>query len=420
MDTSPQPKLGRLATYKDSLVWKRLHKLGDPGLEAAVDNVATAATHILSTVVAHMPLYTLHNGVHIRNVIAWMDWLLGPTVDGLCSIECALLLMAAYTHDLGMALTTAEHEVLCGDGEGGNPSARRREYDAFLEDYRDAQQQLKNLEAAGRPYAARMIRNHLLTEYLRKTHSDQAAYRMKGHLDAIAKGNQTLFQHYGTDYRRLLEFLSISHNQDHGWLGHQIQAAHCQFGTSTVRLTLLGAALRLADIMDFDASRTPTILYRHLGLDGKAFDVADADFDGARLSGQEWKKHLAISGIEFDSKTLTYYAVACPDPVTHKSILSFIGWIRQEVESAAQFAGALRLPLVKANIVPALDSYGKQLYEYHDWEFHLSHAEIVELLMGESLYGDPGLAIRELIQNALDALELRDLRLQYEKVPTGA
>ena len=36
----------------------------------------------------------------------------------------------------------------------------------------------------------------------------------------------------------------------------------------------------------------------------------------------------------------------------------------------------------------------------------------MNLLMGEALYGDPELCIRELLQNALDAVELRDLRLQ--------
>jgi hypothetical protein len=32
--------------------------------------------------------------------------------------------------------------------------------------------------------------------------------------------------------------------------------------------------------------------------------------------------------------------------------------------------------------------------------------------MGESLYGELNLCIRELLQNALDAVELRELRLQ--------
>jgi hypothetical protein len=43
-------------------------------------------------------------------------------------------------------------------------------------------------------------------------------------------------------------------------------------------------------------------------------------------------------------------------------------------------------------------------YVYHDLEFTLSRDEIVGLLMTEKLYRTPSLAIRELVQNALDAL----------------
>ena len=40
--------------------------------------------------------------------------------------------------------------------------------------------------------------------------------------------------------------------------------------------------------------------------------------------------------------------------------------------------------------------------------------------MGVNLYTDPSLCIRELLQNALDAVQLRENRLQYETAaPTG-
>lgn len=54
-------------------------------------------------------------------------------------------------------------------------------------------------------------------------------------------------------------------------------------------------------------------------------------------------------------------------------------------------------------------------YVYHDLQFRLDQDEIQQLLMGESLYGDPGLCIRDLLQNALDALELRELRLKMKQ-----
>ncbi|MGW1138232.1 wHTH domain-containing protein [Streptomyces zhihengii] len=64
-------------------------------------------------------------------------------------------------------------------------------------------------------------------------------------------------------------------------------------------------------------------------------------------------------------------------------------------------------------VVPALNSRGKRVYESTDLRFRLADDRIQELLMGEELYGDPALAIRELYQNALDACRYRDARTAY-------
>ncbi|MEE1938275.1 caspase family protein [Streptomyces sp. TRM 70361] len=45
--------------------------------------------------------------------------------------------------------------------------------------------------------------------------------------------------------------------------------------------------------------------------------------------------------------------------------------------------------------------------------FHLAEDRVQELLMGEELYGDRGLAVRELYQNALDACRHREARTAY-------
>ncbi|MEM7533900.1 MAG: hypothetical protein AAF639_17070 [Chloroflexota bacterium] len=47
--------------------------------------------------------------------------------------------------------------------------------------------------------------------------------------------------------------------------------------------------------------------------------------------------------------------------------------------------------------------------------FRLAQDQVLELLMGEQLYGDPSLAIRELYQNALDACRYAEARLTYLK-----
>ena len=69
---------------------------------------------------------------------------------------------------------------------------------------------------------------------------------------------------------------------------------------------------------------------------------------------------------------------------------------------------------VEADVNPEGHPY-HSIYIYQDIQFRLDQDEIQKLLMGTALYGDPGLCIRELLQNALDALELRELRLKMPK-----
>ena len=69
--------------------------------------------------------------------------------------------------------------------------------------------------------------------------------------------------------------------------------------------------------------------------------------------------------------------------------------------------------LSTAEIQPALDDKGKRHYQLPHVRFVLEHNRIRELLMGERLYQDPTLAIRELYQNALDACRYRKARQEY-------
>jgi hypothetical protein len=71
-------------------------------LVSTVTSVAKQAADVLKTVVRDMPLYTLHDERHVLNVIGWMESLLQPNTiaEGLSHFECALCILAAYTHDL--------------------------------------------------------------------------------------------------------------------------------------------------------------------------------------------------------------------------------------------------------------------------------------------------------------------------------
>ncbi len=69
--------------------------------------------------------------------------------------------------------------------------------------------------------------------------------------------------------------------------------------------------------------------------------------------------------------------------------------------------------LTTHEIYPESTENETPLYETPHLRFQLAHNEIRELLMGEQLYGNPALAIRELYQNALDACRYRQARITY-------
>ena len=60
-----------------------------------------------------MPQYTLHEERHFLNVLAIMDALVSDEVVArFRALDCALPILAAYTHDLGMALSQEEYDRL--------------------------------------------------------------------------------------------------------------------------------------------------------------------------------------------------------------------------------------------------------------------------------------------------------------------
>src|SRR4029078_7131942 len=66
-----------------------------------------------------------------------------------------------------------------------------------------------------------------------------------------------------------------------------------------------------------------------------------------------------------------------------------------------------------ADLVRPAEVQGKRLCDHAGTRFELAEDRVQELLMGEQLYGDPSLAIRELYQNALDACRYREARTEY-------
>lgn len=130
-------------------------------------------------------------------------------------------------------------------------------------------------------------------------------------------------------------------------------------------------------------------------------------------SDVEWRKHLSAEGFVFPEERQRGYLldfVAGPDePAVEHDVRHFIDVIEDELTkcegliSGCSFRwrnSALPGKISRQNI------YGNG-YRYGDYRFTLDQGQILELLMGENLYEDPYVFVRELIQNAIDTSRYR-------------
>lgn len=111
--------------------------------------------------------------------------------------------------------------------------------------------------------------------------------------------------------------------------------------------------------------------------------------------------------------TQVQYTLRCTHPAYQRAANQFMDWIDKELVDAQRIVSTfpasvehyrLELPLkVDRSRIEPKDA----AYVYRDLEFSLSRDEIVSLLMTNELYSNSWLCVRELLQNALDALRYR-------------
>ncbi|NEQ50957.1 MAG: hypothetical protein F6K11_12620 [Leptolyngbya sp. SIO3F4] len=177
-----------------------------------------------------------------------------------------------------------------------------------------------------------------------------------------------------------------------------------------IREKLLAYLLKLAGLLAIDIRTLSDVIADHIGLSDpltpqeSVETIRQADWvpagEGRKLvvNCQHPAVDLAfIDHVKDANSTLTHI-------------------FRQVVAKATGIECCAGLPtrLLPDGIKP-LFAQGTPAYQTPHVNFQLAHDEVRELLMGEQLYGDPSLAIREMYQNALDACRYKEARLEYLK-----
>jgi hypothetical protein len=346
--------------------------------------------------------FTLHDAEHLFHVLYIMSKLIPSNVlEKLTLPELMLLIMCAFFHDIGMA--PDEFVILSWEKNwDSNPTftsgEEKEEFLQFKKHLLSHQQINDEIESAnkmGEFTKTELLREHFISDYIRSTHAD----RLK---DTIKRDwNGKILYH---DADMTIEFLDLcrSHCED----AMSLINMDYTYLSGKVCLPLLGVILRLADILDFDSKRTPSVLFSHLYVRNP-------------VSIMEWNKHRAVESWMINDNIISFQA-KCTHPAIEASIHDFCDIIDNELKLCNNILGEImkhednrdlrfRLPLqiTRNKITTKKDIDGNPEYFFSRTQFTLSKRQVIDLLMGTKLYGNPEVALRELIQNSIDACLLR-------------
>ena len=360
----------------------------------------------LKAVIRHMPEFTLHDEVHVFNVLHLMGKLIPTaTKDILTAPELLLLILTAFFHDIGMAPEENQIRAWKRDWINGGTTEEHDEHDRFkrfCNSFPGRILEIDRLTQVEEHQKAQRITEYLISEYIRETHAERTR-------QFIAKDWAGKIKYKNTDLTSEVAELCLSHNQDAIKLLEMTTTILCDEHEYAC-LPFIGVILRLADLLDFDPKRTPSILFSHLSIRNP-------------VSLTEWKKHRAINAWNI-SPTSIVYSARCKHPAIEASIRSFCDIIDIELRDCSHVLahisddvisskiGFYHIPLParvnRTRIKPDRDILtGKPLYIYRDTHFTLSKKQVIDLLMGTKLYANTNVALRELIQNSIDACLVR-------------
>ncbi len=194
--------------------------------------------------------------------------------------------------------------------------------------------------------------------------------------------------------------------------GNRFLDPQVSLGEFTEQLTIsevrLAHLLNLGSQLTLDPRRMPSVLAEHVGTD----DVLSADWLRLQLAGAEWHTRTIGGVAGGQSERWFDLRLDCANDAMDAALLAVVDALesyktrllqRQDVHAATM-----------RDLLPAGFTVNRLNATRSGWHptrpplrFELDRTRIIDLLMGQQLYGERWPALRELYQNALDACRYR-------------
>lgn len=402
-------EIGVLHDWQETKLWQELQKNGREEVEDVSTTLKTCMPKIQTVLASSgtaLTDFTLHDSQHAFRVAERMvDIIPNGVITKLSTYELTLLLLAAYLHDIGMSPKqemVSQHRVhlLTGD----SATLNNNQIDLFQYWLDDQEEDINIPLVTGTLKKTDLHQaNYLIAHYCRARHVEWCDQWIGDNLASMQLGS---YVQWSLD----LKLLCRSHHLGYvNLLSDKFDPKPVGTLGLIVHLRFLACILRIADILEFDPERTPEIIFQHRGIN-----------PGSEIF---WHKDKHITML-LENNMVTI-AAEPTDARIHRAVEEMANDIAKELRMIRtlndfkpfQYAYFKDEPLshrwdilpdVRQNIRPRDNAY-----EYIDGVFRPDTKKLLHLLSGKELYEDEFIAVRELLQNAFDAVKEQ---IAYERL----
>ena len=373
-------------------------------------NIKTTIASMLKTIGSNeiFEQYTVHDISHINMMLKIAEWLIPETTKTtMTSAEWLMLTLSIYLHDLGMVVSKKEFE-------------HRNSNASFLE-FKE-----RTLNSATPEYKKfAQDEKYLYQEYVRSNH----AFRIREWLEnkgqhkyGIAEDQcqilnealKGLFEKFKNDLGMVCE----SHHKDDldNFNKYKIFSKYGSDPQEVVNLNYIAIILRCADLLHITNDRTPSV-------ERKLLDISNP------ISILEWEKQQAVravspqlkrnsegnvdDSITKDTIEITAYFSGSDTAEAFFGLSSYLQYVKKELEVCHKIAQIAKRQEGAQHEFPwkYIDESNIETegFEAKKLEFTIEQDNILKLLVGHTLYNDSSVVVRELSQNAIDAIKLQTL-----------
>jgi hypothetical protein len=326
------------------------------------------------------PEYTPHDEqYHLKRLFYVADQMLGnEVIESMNATELFLLSVSLYGHDWGMAMSEEEKTYIltsCCDDPSPTVNLLNDEKYRIAEFCRIKGVELGEIELED------------WKEYVRLTHAFRSGSRIKKYFEPISSG--------------VAEF--ASRICEGHWLDFDIIDDYTSYPTDAsihreiVNVKALTIYVRLIDLLDLGEDRTPFILWKFVAPRNK-------------FSKLEWAKHRALQPVTFPQYQLArsiQVEGSTDDQNVYMSIMDLKRYVDEQFRQCSDILNRINHNYHKLNISHIDWRIAPRGFEPVAIQFDFDRNRMFDILGDEIYQSNPYVFIRELLQNAIDAIQMR-------------